>query len=220
MALRLLLGVLFLALLAAPGARAADEAGTPTPSATAVSSATAISSSTSVPASTSTESTPVEAAPIATPTAQRLYSRVAPIEIKIPTIGLDAAVVPVGEDADGAMSPPSDPDTVAWYSLGPGTGGPGNIVLAGHVDWGGRLRTFGQLRALQPGDQVVIVDELAREYFYEVSWRRNVAADLDDLFEVFGSSDLSELTLITCGGPFDHSVRQYTERIIVRALKI
>ena len=47
-----------------------------------------------------------------------------------------------------------------------------------------------------------------------------VAADLDDLFEVFGSSDLSELTLITCGGPFDHSVRQYTERIIVRALKI
>jgi sortase (surface protein transpeptidase) len=208
MAFRALFAVLLLMLVVAPGAGAQNEPGSATPA----------SSPTATAEGTANAESP--ATPPSTPPGQRLYSRVAPIEIKIPKIGLDAEVVPVGEDADGAMSAPSDPDTVAWYSLGPGTGGPGNVVMAGHVDWGGSLRTFGLLKSVQPGDQIVIVDELAREFFYEVVWQRHVSADLAEIEQVFGSSDISELTLITCGGPFDHSIRQYLERIVVRAAKV
>jgi len=71
--------------------------------------------------------------------------QVAPVLLKIPALGVDADVVPVGMDADGAMDVPKDPDTAVWWSLGPGTGVPGNVVIAAHVDWAGRLRVFGLL---------------------------------------------------------------------------
>ena|SRR5712691_9797455 len=144
-------------------------------------------------------------------------ARVAPVELKIPRLGVDADVEPVGADPDGAMSAPSDPDAVAWWSLGWGTGEPGNVVLAGHVDWGGRLRVFGALRLLEAGDQVVVVDERAREYFYQVVWSRQVEAEGADVDSIFGPDNPPELTLITCGGSFDQSQRMYLDRIVVRA---
>jgi sortase (surface protein transpeptidase) len=145
---------------------------------------------------------------------------VAPVELKIPALGVDADVVPVGLDDDGAMTAPSDPDTVAWYEPGPGTGMPGNVVLAGHVDWGGRLRVFGLLYRLGPGDRIVVIDEQLREFFYEVAWSRWVAAEGAPVEEIFAGTELSELTLITCGGAFDHASRQYLDRLIVRAVKV
>src|SRR5262245_25122898 len=60
-----------------------------------------------------------EATPTPTATAQ---PKVRPVEIKIPALQVDADIVPVGEDPDGAMTAPSDPDTAAWWMLGPGTG--------------------------------------------------------------------------------------------------
>ena len=146
--------------------------------------------------------------------------RVAPIGLKIPTLGVDAAVLPVGQADDGAMDTPPDPDTVAWWSLGYGTGEPGNVVLAAHVDWGGQPRVFGRLDQLTEGDSVVVVDELAREFWYEVSWARLVAADGAAIDEIFGGSEHYELTLITCGGAFDHARHEYPGRLIVRAHKV
>jgi sortase (surface protein transpeptidase) len=109
---------------------------------------------------------------------------------------------------------------VAWWALGNGTGVPGNVVLAAHVDWGGQLRVFGQLNQLAPGNTVVLVDELAREYWYEVSWVRVVEAESAPIDEIFGNGDAFELTMITCGGEFDHVRHQYLDRVIVRAHKI
>jgi LPXTG-site transpeptidase (sortase) family protein len=150
-------------------------------------------------------------------TTSELPPRVAPVELKIPSLAVDADIYPVGEDDDGAMTAPADPDTVAWWSLGPGTGEPGNMVLAGHVDWGGRLRVFGLLYRLEPGDRIVVIDEQLREYFYEVESSRRIPAEDAPVEEIFASSDRAELTLITCGGEFDHATRQYLDRLIVRA---
>lgn len=145
----------------------------------------------------------------------------APVELKIPSLSVDAPVFPVGMDDDGAMDVPPDADAVAWWSLGPGAGVPGNMVLSGHVDWGGRLRVFGWLRQLGPGDQVVVVDEQAREFSYTVVESRWVPADAAPVQEIFDGSGVgsgvSEVTLITCGGDFDHDTHQYLDRLIVRA---
>jgi Sortase domain len=166
--------------------------------------------------------TPPDVAPVeeAPPVFEPLPPQIAPVVLKIPTIGVDASVFPVGEDVEGAMDVPPTPDTVAWWSLGPGTGVPGNVVLAAHVDWGGRLRVFGLLHHLGPGDWIVLVDEQLREYTYEVIWNQWVAADGAPVEAVFDNSDQAEVTLITCGGEFDRSSRQYLDRLIVRAVLI
>jgi hypothetical protein len=159
---------------------------------------------------------PVETLPVEEPPPPQ----VAPLLLKIPALGVLADVVPVGEDIEGAMDVPPHPDMVAWWSLGAGTGVPGNVVLAAHVDWGGRLRVFGLLHLLGPGDQVVVVDEQLREFTYEVSWSRWVPAEGAPIEEFFSNSDTSEITLITCGGVFDQASRQYLERLVVRAQQV
>jgi LPXTG-site transpeptidase (sortase) family protein len=163
--------------------------------------------------------TPVQAASPSSPagTEAAPAGRVAPVEVRVPRFGLQAAVLPVGEEPDGAMAAPADPDAVAWWSLGYGAGEPGNLVLAGHVDWGKQPRVFSQIHRLEPGDEVIVVDARAREYRYAVVWVKQVAAEGANVGEIFAGSERLELTLITCGGRFDPTEQMYEDRIIVRA---
>lgn len=142
------------------------------------------------------------------------------MRIDIPKIGTHAAVVPLGEDDDGAMQAPTDPDTVGWYDLGAGVGAPGNALLDGHVDWGGRLRVFGLLRQLAPGDLVRLTTEGGDELTYAVEWTRLYQADDAPLDEIFAQGTDDEITLITCGGQFDQSIRMYLSRWVVRAMRV
>jgi LPXTG-site transpeptidase (sortase) family protein len=141
----------------------------------------------------------------------------APVRITIPAIGLDADVVPVGTEADGAMSAPENPDTVGWYSLGPGIGIGGNVVLAGHVDWGGSLRAFGSLRRVTEGDSITVWNAKGDSESYSVESSDWVEADGAPVDEIFGNQSAPTVTLITCGGTFDPWARQYLHRLIVRA---
>lgn len=140
-----------------------------------------------------------------------------PSGVLIPGIGLEAPVVPVALDVDGAMAAPGDPDTVGWYELGPGIGAPGNAVLAGHVDWGGSLRTFGLLHQLRAGDLVAVADLDGGIYHYRVVWSQMFDAATAPVAEIFAQGAVEELTLITCGGIFDSSTGEYLGRLVVRA---
>ena len=142
-----------------------------------------------------------------------------PMSIDIPKIGTHAQVVPLGQDDDGTMQAPTDPDTVGWYDLGVGVGAPGNALLDGHVDWGGRLRAFGWLRQLEPGDAIQITDAAGNVLSYSVTWTRLYTADTAPLDEIFAQTSDEELTLITCGGAFDTAIRMYVSRWIVRATR-
>jgi sortase (surface protein transpeptidase) len=142
----------------------------------------------------------------------------APAFVRIPKIGTAARVVPLGMDEDGTLDSPSDPDTIGWFSLGPGVAAPGNAILDGHVDWGGRLRVFGLLRTLSPGDEVLVTDEHDQTLRYTVAWTRLYDADnapLDEIYEQ--AEDKQVLTLITCGGAFDPAIHMYVSRWVVRA---
>jgi len=142
-----------------------------------------------------------------------------PVRIDIPSIGTHAQIVPLGEDDDGAMAAPGDPDTVGWYQLGVGIGTPGNALLDGHVDWGGRLRVFGLLRRLQPGDPFQLTDSDGDVLTYSVAWTRMYEADTAPLDEIFQQTSDEEVTLITCGGAFDPAIHMYVSRWIVRAAR-
>jgi sortase (surface protein transpeptidase) len=142
-----------------------------------------------------------------------------PVRISIPSIGLDTEVMPVATDDDGAMSAPDNPDTVGWYSLGPGIGIGGNVVLAGHVDWGGRLRAFGRLHSVSEGDSVTVWDVNGEAERYVVQSSDWVEAEGAAVEDIFGWRDVPSITLITCGGTFDPWSHQYLHRLIVRALR-
>jgi sortase (surface protein transpeptidase) len=143
-----------------------------------------------------------------------------PLAIDIPKLGTHAQVVALGEDDDGTMQAPTDPDTVGWYQLGVGVGAPGNALLDGHVDWGGQARVFGSLAQLVPGDAIQITDATGSLLTYSVAWTRLYTADTAPLDEIFAQTDAEEITLITCGGAFDRSIRMYVSRWVVRATRV
>ena len=142
-----------------------------------------------------------------------------PVYIDIPSIGTHAAIVPLGDEDDGTMQAPTDPDTVGWYEPGVGIGAPGNALLDGHVDWGGRLRVFGQLRRLQPGDTLQLTDADGNVLTYSVTWTRMYDADSAPLDQIFEQTDDEDVTLITCGGAFDPAIHMYVSRWVVRAVR-
>ena len=142
---------------------------------------------------------------------------VPPVKLTIPALGVEAAVEPVAEDADGAMAVPTDPDGVAWWSLGPGMGVPGNVVFAAHVNWDNRLRVFGLLHRLGEGDAIQVIDEQGRGFEYVVESSRWVRAEGAPIEEIFAQPDVPIITLITCGGEYVASRREYLDRLIVKA---
>ncbi len=142
-----------------------------------------------------------------------------PVQIDIPKIGTHAAVVPLGLDPDGSMSAPTDPDTVGWFYPGMGVGTPGNVLLDGHVDWGGQLRVFGLLRQLEPGDSLEITDANGDVLGYSVQWIQLYQSDAAPLDQIFAQTSDEAITLITCGGAFDRSLHMYLSRWVVRAVR-
>lgn len=142
---------------------------------------------------------------------------VPPVKLTIPALGVEATVEPVGDDADGTMSAPTHPDDVAWYQPGTGMGVPGNAVFAAHVNWDGRLRPFGLLHQLERGDAIQVIDEKGRGFEYVVESKHWVRAEGAPVEEIFAQPNEPIVTLITCGGEYVASRREYLDRLIVKA---
>ena len=139
--------------------------------------------------------------------------------LEIPGIGVNADMEPVGLTTNGAMGIPSGGDVVAWYSLGPFPGSPGNAVLAGHVDWQLHQAVFWGLKALKPGDRIFLNFGNDARLSYTVSWVEQYRLSTAPLARIFQDSVSSALTLITCGGVFDSQTRQYNDRLVLRAVR-
>ena len=75
--------------------------------------------------------------------------------IRVPSIGVDAAIENKNITRDGVMESPSGPDVVAWYDFSAKPGLGGNAVFSGHVDYVQRgPAVFWDLRKLVDGDVV------------------------------------------------------------------
>jgi LPXTG-site transpeptidase (sortase) family protein len=139
-----------------------------------------------------------------------------PVMVRIPDIGLEASVLPVGVDEDNQFAVP-EADTVGWYRYGAAPGDQGSAVLAAHVDYAGRAGAFFNLADLQPGEALEVVMADGSVLRYRVT--DNVLYDkvglpAEDLFRKDGDH---VLTMITCGGTFDRSERSYNGNVVVTA---
>lgn len=170
---------------------------------------------TTTTSSTTTTSAPTTTAPPSTTTTT--LPPLQPGRVRIPAIGVDARVVPVGLEPNGEMEvPPAD--QVGWYELGTRPGSPqGSAVLAAHVDYGGRRGAFFSLRDLPEGAEIEVSDPDGRVLRYVVDTRLQVDKRQLPVQELFRSTGPPTLTLITCGGAFDRSIRHYRDNIVIRA---
>ncbi|MQA00207.1 MAG: sortase [Dehalococcoidia bacterium] len=145
----------------------------------------------------------------------------APVErLVIPAIEVDAPVMEMGVDAANQMEIPDRPDVVAWYGFTALPGTAGNAVFAAHVNWhDGARAVFEDLDALHVGDEVRLVREDGAELRYRVTSLESVDALEGAADSVVADTPGETLTFITCHGAYDPGLRQYVERLVVRAVR-
>lgn len=142
---------------------------------------------------------------------------ISPVGLAIASAGVDAGIERT-RVVDGSMQDPSGPWEVAWYENLGSLGRPGNVVMAGHIDyWNVGPSVFYNLNLVQPGDEIVVTGDDGRTYDFTVKWNRQFDSTSMPLDEVTGPTDDQTLTLITCGGAFDFVNGQYLQRTVVRA---
>ncbi|MEU4674673.1 class F sortase [Amycolatopsis sp. NPDC023774] len=141
----------------------------------------------------------------------------APLRVRIPTLSVNAPVVPVDTAPDNTLTVPEDPATVGWWSAGAWPGDRhGTVVLAGHVDTdeAGAGALF-RLNDLRPGD-VVALQTAQGTLSYRVRALRHYPKRTLPA-ETFDHSGAPRLVLITCGGRFDVRNREYTDNVVAYA---
>jgi sortase (surface protein transpeptidase) len=141
-----------------------------------------------------------------------------PLRLRIPSIGIDAAIEPVGLTPSGELAVPSlHPwDDVGWYSNGPRPGRQGSAVIDGHLDRpGGLPAVFWRLHELQPGADVQVLLSNGQTLHFRVTALAYYRPNAAPLQEIFGDSAGVYLNLITCAGDWIPSEHQTTLRLVV-----
>lgn len=183
---------------------------TPTPTATVKPQISAMATP------TPTVTTTVPLTGTAAITATDAITDAVPVRLRIPAIGVDATIEPVGQDRTGRMDTPSLMDDVAWYAPGVAPGEIGNAVLAGHLDRiGGAPAVFWKLGKLTVEDDIFVADSAGGELHFRVTGVESYPYDAAPLDDIFGFGIRSRLNLITCRGKWDRAGQTYTQRLVV-----
>ncbi|HSD55881.1 MAG TPA: class F sortase, partial [Candidatus Saccharimonadales bacterium] len=138
-----------------------------------------------------------------------------PRTMRIPSLKIEAPIQEVGLTKGGDMAAPTDGKSVGWYRFGPVPGAVGNAVLAGHLDIKGAPAIFWNLQNLKLGDVIEIKDEQAQTAKFKVVDTLAFKVDDAPLERIFGTTDQTNLNLITCSGVWHKDKRDYSERLVV-----
>jgi sortase A len=139
-----------------------------------------------------------------------------PMRLKIPKIGVDAAVQYVGLTSSGVMDVPSNTVDVGWFKFGPYPGEKGSAVIAGHLDEGsGKSGVFTNLSKLKKGDEIYIDYANGTSIAFVVS--KSNLYNPGYALDVFSATTSAHLNLITCDGVWDDNKKSYSKRLVVFA---
>jgi len=157
---------------------------------------------------------PLESALVAA-TAQASRTPDTPVELTIPSIGLNSPIVPVGLTAQGAMDvPDGSTNNVGWWEGGTIPGDVGSAVLDAHV-----FAAFSKLHTVSVGSTIVVRMKSGATHRYVVEeTTRYPLADVPRE-RLFNQKDATRLNLITCAGTLTDDRATYTQRLIVYARK-
>ncbi|MGV9255285.1 class F sortase [Streptomyces sp. NPDC003697] len=143
----------------------------------------------------------------------------APTRISIPDIGVNAPFTKLSVSNSGQLqAPPLDDDNlVGWFQGGASPGERGTSIVVGHVDTREGPAVFAQLEALEPGQFVNITrtDGVVARFKVD-SVDTFSKANFPDK-EVYADTPGPELRLITCGGPYNRTKKDYEDNVVVFA---
>ncbi|MFE3637317.1 class F sortase [Streptomyces sp. NPDC059168] len=151
--------------------------------------------------------------------AERSLTRATPTRLVIPKISVDAPFTPLSLASTGQLQPPPGADTnlVGWYADGVTPGEKGTAIIAGHVDTVTSAAVFANLYELAPGDRFTVDRADGQKAEFVVDDTETFAKDAFPSDRVYADADRPEARLITCAGDYDHTVRDYTDNLVVFA---
>lgn len=147
-------------------------------------------------------------------TEEQVDPRGEPTRVVIPAIDVDVGLVRLGLQADGAMEVP-DFGLAGWYAEGPEPGRAGPAVIAAHVDSRAGPDVFYRLVDLNVGDEIHVVYDSGDDVTFLVEGSEKAPKDELPVDIIWPTTNDRLLTLITCGGEFDRTARQYEDNVIV-----
>ena len=140
-----------------------------------------------------------------------------PARLGIPSLRIDAPVVPEPATTRGDLVIPGDPGTVGRWRGGADLAATvGTTLLAGHVNVAGEgLGALSELHRVEPGALVVTTDAGGAARYWRVE--ALLVRAKNDL-PPFPQDGPRQLAIVTCGGPLEHAPGGNTYRDNVIAL--
>ena len=143
-----------------------------------------------------------------------------PVRVRIPALGIDSVVNPIGLDDTGALAVPQPGphlNEAAWFENSPTPGQPGPSIIEGHVDSVEGPSVFFKLGAIKPGDKVVVNRKDGSVVTFRVNAVRDFKKASFPTFLVYGSNIAQPtLRLITCSD-FDTAIHHHVGNEVVFA---
>ena len=115
----------------------------------------------------------------------------------------------------------ANPEIASWYRFGPAPGTTGATVIAAHVDslrYG--LGPFARLADAPAGTEITISSADGVEHVYAVESVQSTGKPEVPWATIFDRTGAPRLTLVTCGGEFNYTTKQYQSNIVVTALPV
>ena len=143
-----------------------------------------------------------------------------PVSIDIPAIGVHSRLLRLGVKADGSIAVPplyKRPSQAAWYKYSVTPGERGTSLIEGHVDNYDGPAVFFRLGALHPGDRVDVTLADGITAVFRVTGVRQYLKSRYPAKVIYRTTRYAALRLITCGGAFDYTTRQYLSSTVVFA---
>ncbi|MCY4175676.1 MAG: class F sortase [Acidimicrobiaceae bacterium] len=140
-----------------------------------------------------------------------------PSVVRIPRLGVQAPIVPLGLQDDGTIEVPERADLAGWWLGGPEPGETGPAVILGHVDSEESEGVFFHLRYLSSGDEIHIDRVDGSTVTYVVEHLETHDKDAFPTDAVYGPTEAPTLRLVTCGGDYDFDERTYPDNVVVFA---
>lgn len=161
------------------------------------------------------------APPAVAPTpSSALTDGVVPRRLRIAAVGIDVAVVPVGETSTGDLAVPVAWQDAGWFSPGFRPGQRGHAVIVGHLDTDDRnhpLAAFSDLSHVAPGTAVEVSGDGGAVLHFVVRSAHVYPADAVPLHQVFAADTTPTLELLTCAGVWRGHDLGYSERLVLTA---
>lgn len=156
------------------------------------------------------------AVPAGAPSLAIPLDKSAPTGIEVPAIGVARdSIMKLGFNEDLSLQVPPDAATVGWFSRGASPGTEGPAVFASHINYAGKKGGFADIGRLATGDEVVVHRADATSVVFVVDRVERASKKAFPTAAVYGPTTRPEIRLITCGGAFDASTRNYEDNVIV-----